>query len=55
MAENEKLQPIDVSTMTLDDVDRVSNDVLREALQSVIRRENSELMHQSHRSHGSKI
>jgi hypothetical protein len=55
MAEGEKLQAVDISTMTLEDVDQVSNDVLREALDSVIRRQGTELMHQSHKSHGSKI
>jgi hypothetical protein len=56
MAQKEELQPLNLSQMTLDDVDNVPNDVLHEALQSVMRREGTELLnHQSHKSHGSRI
>jgi hypothetical protein len=52
----EKLQPLDISRMMLEDVDSVSNDVLRDALESVRRRQGTEILnHQSHKSHGSKI
>jgi hypothetical protein len=56
MTQKSELQPLDLSKMTLEDVDQVSNDVLHEALESVIRREGTELLnHQSHKSHGSRI
>lgn len=56
MAQDEKLHPLDLSKMTLEDVDNVSHDVLHEALESVIRRPGTELLnHQSHKSHGSRI
>jgi len=52
----EKLRPLDISQIRLEDVDSVSNDVLRDALESVRRREGTEMLnHQSHKSHGSKI
>ena len=53
--QDNKLQPLDISKMTLDDVDKVSNDVLHSALESVIRRPGEPLNHQSHGSHGSRI
>lgn len=49
-----KLQPLDISRMTLEDVDSVSNDVLRNALESVRRRQGTDaelLNHNSHHSH----
>jgi hypothetical protein len=53
MSQN-RLQPLDLSQ--LEDVDTVSNDVLREALESVRRRGVPDILnHQSHKSHGSKI
>ena len=54
----ETLQPLDISQMTLEDVDSVSNDVLRTALESVRRFQDTvpELLnHNSHHSHTNKI
>jgi hypothetical protein len=54
----ETLQPVDISRMTLEDVDGVSNDVLRNALESVRRRHGTGaelLSHNSHHSHTNKI
>lgn len=54
--DKKELEPLDISSMTLDDVDKVSHTILRTSLDSVIRRKLPDtLMHQSHRSHGSKI
>ena len=50
------LKPLDVSKMTLDDVDKLPNDVLHTALESVIRQQGPEsLTHQSHKSHSNKL
>jgi len=50
----EKLRPLDLAQ--LEDVDSVSNDVLREALESIRRRQGPEILnHNSHKSHNSKI
>lgn len=54
----EKLLPLDISEMTLEDVDSVSNDVLRTALESVRRCQDTSpelLNHNSHHSHTNKI
>jgi hypothetical protein len=52
----EGLRPLDIAQLMLEDVDSVSNDVLRDALESVRRRQGTEILnHQSHKSHGSKI
>jgi hypothetical protein len=54
----EKLQPLNISPMTLQDVDSVSNEVLRNALESVRRRQSPDaelLDHNSHHSHHNHI
>lgn len=45
------LEPLDVSQLTLSDVDTIDSQALQRALRSVIRNEPSTVAHKDHRSH----
>jgi len=49
------LDPIDMSRLTLANIDTIPNDVLRGAVESVLRDQGPDaLTHNSHRSHSNK-
>ena len=47
----EKLQPIDITAISLEDVDKLSNSVLRNAVESVKRNNSLPNAHKDHGSH----
>ena len=51
--DKEKLQAIDLKELTLENIDTMSHEALKNAIQSVVRHKTSHAMHRDHRSHSS--
>ena len=53
--DSRSLEPIDMSQLTLANIDAIPNEVVRRAVESVLRDHGPDaLMHNSHRSHSNK-